>query len=82
MTENITDAVTKQIRITVNGKIDNIQGGLDTLKIDLQPVFDAYKGFKHVRAVAIFWVGGLLAIGGAIQAVQTLWGIVSPYVKL
>lgn len=78
----IRDAVDKQVKSSVNGKVDSLQLEFKKLKEDLEPVSDAFKGWRHFRAQATFWIGGILALGGAIQAIQTIWGIVSPYINI
>lgn len=62
------------IKATVNGKID-------ALSRKVEPITDIFETWSHLKAQAMFWIGGLLALGGAIQALQALWGLISPHLK-
>lgn len=45
----------------------------------VQPLVDVYNSYISWRKASIVWMGILLAIGGLISTIQTLWGLVSPH---
>jgi molybdopterin biosynthesis enzyme MoaB len=70
----VDEAVEKAIKTVVNGKIDG-------LRKDLQPLTDAFQSWNHLKAGFIMYGTAILALGGAVQAIQALWGLISPHIK-
>ena len=72
--QEILDMVSEAIAKNVNGKID-------VLSKKVEPMTDMLATWSHIKAQAMFWMGGMLAMGGAISALQTVWSFISPHIK-
>jgi hypothetical protein len=44
-----------------------------------QPLVDVYVNWLTWKRAVMVWVGIMLAIGGLISTVQTIWGLVAPH---
>lgn len=73
MEKRITKAVENQIKVTVNGKIDDIKGHLEdqdqTLK-EMKEIIEVKNGFKQIGKL-IMWIAGVVgAIIGLIKLIK------------
>lgn len=73
--EHLPLAVSTAVTASVNGKIDG-------LRKELQPITDAYKTWLTMRRMSVVTFGIFLAIGGIIQAAQAVWGIVAGHLVI
>lgn len=47
-----------------------------------QPLIDVYNGWLTWKRGVMVWMGVLLAIGGLISTLQTIWGVISPHLTV
>lgn len=54
----------------------------EEINAEMKPFNDAMGNWKHLKAQVVFWCTAVLAMGGAIQAVQAIWGLIGPHLKI
>jgi hypothetical protein len=86
LTDMIEAAVQRAVKETVNGKIDKLTTRIESISNDegtgkLDPVVSVIEAAQHIRSQLFVIITGILAVGGAIQAAQAIWSLVSPYIK-
>ncbi len=59
----------------------NVNGKIDALSNQVKPLTDMLSTWSHMKAQMMFWIGGIFALGGAVQAIQALWGLIAPHIK-
>jgi hypothetical protein len=64
--------VSAAVNTAVNGKITKLAN-------DVAPLVNVYNSYLSWKKGALIWVGILLALGGFIQAIQAIIGVISNY---
>jgi hypothetical protein len=72
LAEQLPMAVTNAVNTAVNGKITKLAN-------DVAPLVNVYNSYLSWKKGALIWIGILLALGGFVQAIQAIYGVVTNY---
>jgi len=70
--EEIKREVREEIKLTVNGKIDNLREELERHELEMKPIHDAYAA-ANLIATLVKWTAGLMLAIGIIYGYLNDW---------
>lgn len=78
--DGIAAALAEQLQPAVKSAVDTaVNGKITKLANDVAPLVGVYNSYLSWKKGALIWIGVLLALGGFIQAIEAIYGIVSNY---
>jgi len=75
----LSDQDRQEIKDILKESLNGLTNDQGTGKLD--PVIGVINTARHIRSQLFVIITAILAVGGAIQAAQAIWTILSPYIK-